>query len=323
MQSTPEHGVVSYAQKTFRAIDVGDGCDGRWAAHLRTLFPQAEGWLTDDGRTAEGSLRARKLFEEHLPELVPLLDRLAEQVDRPAAETFLTMAALKPFFSGCTQTGSNGRLLRNYDFAPDKCEATIVHSLFLRPIIGMQEVGWGLLDGMNDAGLAVSLTFGGRSLAAPGFAVNVVLRYLLETCQTVTEAVERLRKIPIMIPWNVTLIDADRAVTVYLGPDIELTEAPDACAANHQHLPVSEEDERTTRTQQRLAAIRASGGDVSAMLRPPLYESRFGDGYGTLYTADYQPAQRRVTYYWPGETWEQSFDHYTVGSRSITFVDHR
>ena len=258
-----------------------------------------------------------------MPELLPLLDRLVEQVDRPAAETFLTMAALRPFFSGCTQTGSNGRLLRNYDFPPDECEATIVRSLFLRPIIGMQEVGWGLLDGMNDAGLAVSLTFGGRSLAGPGFAVNVVLRYLLETCQTVTEAVERLRKIPIMIPWNVTLVDADRAVTVYLGPDIELTEAPDACAANHQHLPVSEQDERTTRTQQRLAAIRASGADVSAMLRPPLYESRFDDGYGTLYTADYQPKQRRVTYHWPGQTWEQSFDRYTPGSRSITLVDHR
>jgi len=27
----------------------------------------AEGWLTDDGRTAEGALRARRLFEEHLP----------------------------------------------------------------------------------------------------------------------------------------------------------------------------------------------------------------------------------------------------------------
>lgn len=26
-------------------------------------------------------------------------------------------AALRPFFSGCTQAGSNGRLLRNYDFA--------------------------------------------------------------------------------------------------------------------------------------------------------------------------------------------------------------
>ena len=126
-----------------------------------------------------------------------------------------------------------------------------------------------------------------------------------------------------MLPWNVTLVDAGRPVTVYLGPDIELTEAPDACAANHQHLPLSEEDERTTRTQQRLAAIRAAGGDVSAMLRPPLYESRFDDGYGTLYTADYQPTQRRVTYHWPGQTWEQSFDRYSAGSRSITLVDHR
>ena len=83
---------MSEIQKTFRALDMGDGSDGRWAAHLRTLFPRAEGWLTDDGRTADGALRARKLFEEHMPELVPLLDRLAEQVDRPAAGTFLTMA---------------------------------------------------------------------------------------------------------------------------------------------------------------------------------------------------------------------------------------
>ena len=309
--------------KTFRAIDVGDGSDGRWAAHLRTLFPEVEGWLTDEGRTAAGGLRARALFEQCLPELVPLLDRLAKQVDHPAAPALLTMAALKPFFSGCTQTGRAGRLLRNYDFRPDECEATIVRSDFLRPVIGMQEGGWGLLDGMNDAGLAVSLTFGGRPLAGPGFAVNIVLRYLLETCTTVTEAVDRLRTIPIMVPWNVTLVDADRAVTVYLGPDIELTEAPDACAANHQHLPVSEAEERSSRTQRRLAAIRAAGPDVSAMLRPPLYESTFDDGYGTLYTADYQPTQRRVSYLWPDQTWEQSFDRYTTGSRTITLVDPR
>jgi hypothetical protein len=82
-----------------------------------------------------------------MPELVPLLDRLAEQTGRPAAGAFLTMAALKPFFSGCTQAGGNGRLLRTYDFPPDECEAVIVRSRFLRPVIGMQEVGWGLLDG--------------------------------------------------------------------------------------------------------------------------------------------------------------------------------
>jgi predicted choloylglycine hydrolase len=78
----------------------------------------------------------------------------------------------------------------------------------------MQEGGWGLLDGINDAGLAVSLTFGGRMAQGPGFAIVIVLRYLLETCDTVTEAVERLRTIPVMIPQNVTLVDAERATTV-------------------------------------------------------------------------------------------------------------
>jgi predicted choloylglycine hydrolase len=298
-------------------MDGGDGSDGRWAGHLETLWPAADNWLTDEGRTPEGAARARKLFDEHMPELAPLLDRLAEQLDRPNAGTLLTMAAIRPFFSGCTQTGGNGRLLRNYDFPVDECEGTIVRSDFLRPVIGMQEGGWGLLDGMNDAGLAVSLTFGGRKVQGPGFAIIIVLRYLLETCETVTEAVERLRTIPIMVPQNVTLVDAERAVTVYVGPDIELIEAPDACAANHQHLPVPDDEERGSRTQERLATIRESGADLPAMLRPPLYRAGFDDGWGTVYTADYRPGDGQVTYHWPSQSWEQSFGRFVPETRSI------
>jgi predicted choloylglycine hydrolase len=308
---------MTQLHKTFRTLDGGDGSDGRWAGHLETLWPAADNWLTDEGRTPEGAARARKLFEKHMPELAPLLDRLAKQLDRPTAGTLLTMAAIRPFFSGCTQTGGNGRLLRNYDFPVDECEGTIVRSDFLRPVIGMQEGGWGLLDGMNDAGLAVSLTFGGRKVQGPGFAIIIVLRYLLETCETVTEAVERLRTIPIMVPQNVTLVDAERAVTVYVGPDIELTEAPDACAANHQHLPVPDDEERGSRTQERLAAIRESGADLSAMLRPPLYRAGFDDGWGTVYTADYRPDEGRVTYHWPSQSWEQSFGRFDSETRSI------
>lgn len=314
---------MSQVEKTFRAIDVGDGSDGRWAGHLRSLRPEADRWLADEGRTPEGAERARRQFDEHMPELAPLLDRLAGQVDKPEAETLLTMAAIRPFFSGCTQTGSVGRLLRNYDFPPDECEGTIVRSHFLRPVLGMQEAGWGLLDGMNDAGLVVSLTYGGREVHGPGFAIPIVLRYLLETCETVSEAVERLRQIPIMIPQNVTLVDAEQAVTVYVGPDIELTKAPDACAANHQHLPVSDEEERSSRTQERLATIRQSGPDVAAMLRAPLYQTRYDDGWGTLYTADYQPGEKRVTYHWPGESWEQYFDRFTTGTRSVVLTGHQ
>ncbi|WP_308408009.1 C45 family peptidase [Streptomyces mayonensis] len=130
---------------------------------------------------------------------------------------------------------------RNYDLRPDQCEGTIVSSCCLRPEIGMQDVLWGLLDGMNDAGLAVSLNWGGRSVHGRGFAILIVVRYLLETCDTVDEALDRLRSLPVAIPQNLTLVDPAKAATVFLGPDMPPTPAPDACAANHQHLPVTDE----------------------------------------------------------------------------------
>jgi predicted choloylglycine hydrolase len=108
-------------------------------------------------------------------------------------------------------------------------------------------------------------------------------------------------------------------VTVFVGPDISPTAAPDACAANHQHLPVTDEQERALRSQERLRAIRAAGADdVAAMLKPPLYQSVDEQGSRTLYTAHYRPVEGRVTYYWPGESWQQSFGDFTPGSRTVT-----
>ncbi|MFE5053545.1 C45 family autoproteolytic acyltransferase/hydrolase [Streptomyces sp. NPDC056637] len=308
---------MSHYVKTFHAIEIGDGTDGRWAAHVRSVIVKAEDWLTEEGRTPEGAAQARQLFDTHMPELVPVLDRLADQLDSPDARTLLTMATVRPFFSGCTQIGDDGTLLRNYDFAPEHCEGTIVSSQFLRPVIGMQEAGWGLLDGMNDAGLAVSLTFGGRFVDGPGFAIPLVLRYLLETCRTVDEAIDRLRTIPIAIPQNVTLVDEHQSRTVYVGPDISMIEAHDACAANHQHLPVSDEQERTTRTQARLAAVQTAGVDVPSMLRPPLYQCSYDQWLGTVHTAHYRPAEGRVTYHWPGEHWEHTIVGFTPGARTV------
>ena len=167
--------------------------------------------------------------------------------------------------------------------------------------------------------LAVSLTFGGREVHGPGFAVPIVLRYLLETCDTVGEALGRLASTPVAIPQNLTLVDAERAVTVYVGPDMPMTEAPDACAANHQLRPVSDAQERATRTGQRLAAVRATDpADVAAMLRPPLHKSDYDGGLGTVYTAHYRPGAGQVSYHWPDmEPWTQSFGAFVPGERSV------
>lgn len=309
---------VGALRKTFQAMDVGDGSDGRLGDAIRDLWPHAEAALTGEARTPAGAAVARQRFEQHMPELVPALDQLAAQLDRPWGETFLTLAAVRPFFAGCTQIGAAGTLLRNYDFDPDDVQGVIAHSRFLRPVIGMLDGGWGLLDGMNDAGLAMSLTFGGRFTHGPGFAIPIVLRYLLETCDTVDEALAKLAVIPISIPQNVTLADARHAVTVYTGPDIAMTTAPDACATNHQHLPVPDEQEQFTHTQERLSAVRAAQIDVAAMLTPPIYQVKYAEGLGTVYTARYRPSDGRITYYWPGESGEQSFDEFAPGARTVT-----
>ena len=99
-------------------------------------------------------------------------------------------------------------LVRNYDYAPSRFEGVVQSTAWGRHrVIGMSDCLWGLLDGMNDAGLAVSLTFGGRRVLGDGFGIPVVVRYLLETCATVAEARAALGHVPVNLAHNLTLVD--------------------------------------------------------------------------------------------------------------------
>ena len=70
---------------------------------------------------------------------------------------------------------------------------------------------WGLLDGINDAGLAISLTFGGRPQVGEGFGIPLIIRYVLETCRNTGEAMRALRRIPVQMSYNVTALDQEGA----------------------------------------------------------------------------------------------------------------
>ncbi|WP_129842199.1 C45 family peptidase [Streptomyces sp. RFCAC02] len=315
---------------TFRAVDAGDGSDGRWAQAALAVWDKTMSWFGGE-RSPEEAAHARQLFDSHLPELVPVRDQLAARLagaGAPVAEVgaAMTQTVFRPLFSGCTQSATGGALVRNYDFHPDVCEGTVVRSHFLRPVLGTQDSGWGLLDGVNDAGLAVSLTFGGRPAFRPGLSIVIIVRYLLETCDTVGQALGTLGSLPFATAHNLTLVDrTGAAATVHTGPDIGVVRTSDGCAANHQHTPVPAEQERVTRTGERLAAIRAAAeagapdAVVAALLRPPLYSTAYEDHLGTLYTADYRPAEGSVTYHWPGESaWRQSLDSFRPGERTVT-----
>ena len=129
-----------------------------------------------------------------------------------------------------------------------------------------------------------------------------------------------LCRIPVHMSYNVTALDRDGSrSTVYLAPDRPAVTSR-SVATNYQGkvewAPYAAAI-RTVERQERLEDLLAAGADaasvVAACLRPPLYATRFGEGFGTLYTAEYRPAEGLARYYWSGQTWEHSLDRLGPG----------
>jgi len=294
----------------------------RWKALFDATWPAYRDWYLREGDDARPDLEtATAALARYMPELVPTHSRMVELAggDEVAAR-MLTMWNAPAFLPACSQavlTGSTPTLCRNYDYSPDLWEQTIYTSAFTgRKVIGTGDCLWGLLDGMNDAGLVVSLTFGGRPGSGPGFAIPLVVRYLLEVAGTAGEARELLRGLPIAMSYNLTVVDASgETFTAFVAPgqEPEFTAAP--VATNHRGLvPEYPERARFLRSVPRLNRLTelvaqdlAAEDLAAAFLADPLYNREYSRGFGTLYTALYRPVERVVEYHWPDMTWRRGF----------------
>ena len=139
-----------------------------------------------------------------MPELVPIYEQLVALAGADAdAAAMLALGDPPPFIVGCSQAVAPDRdsghpvLIRNYDYDPRLFEATVYRTRWsARRVLGTGDCLWGLVDGVNDDGLAASLTFGGRQTIGEGFGVPLVMRYVLETCGGVTAATDVQRRLP-------------------------------------------------------------------------------------------------------------------------------
>ena len=306
------------------------GDDAGMAGHIRAVWPPFRRWWQDGANARPGLDEARARLEQHMPELVPTWQRLTGMLgEDPVAGAALALWNPPPFLTGCSQAAvlpGGPALLRNYDWDYRLFDATVARTTFGgRRVLGMLDCLWGLLDGVNDAGLALSLTFGGRPQVGEGFGIPLVIRYVLQVCDTVEQAVKALRRIPVHMSYNVTALDRHGSrATVYLAPDRPAQVTGRAVATNHQGqvewAPYAAAI-RTVERQEQLEELLAAGADVpavaAALLRPPLYATKFGAGFGTLYTAEYRPAEGLARYYWPGQTWTHALDRLGPGSIQV------
>ena len=235
--------------------------------------------------------------------------------------------------AGCSQavwTRYSPILVRNYDYDPRLCEGVILKSNWHgTKVIASSDCLWGVLDGMNEHGLVVSLSFGGKDEVGVGFGIPIILRYILEFCKYTQEAVDVLLRIPTHMAYTVTVMDAYTQVqTVELSPNTLGVCSRIPIAVNHQgeleltkYALFSKSYERKQYLIEILYdPLTSIESFVNAFSYDPLFVSNYEGGFGTLYTAIYNPLFRSMEYRWPyALNMIQSFSYFEEKHVLVTY----
>jgi predicted choloylglycine hydrolase len=298
-----------------------------WATQFERTWPAYEKWFLKEGESRRPTLGdCRTRLERHMPELVPIWERLIELAGGSEdAARMLSLYRPTPYITGCSQAvwlRDEPMLVRNYDYHPSAFEGTFLHSTWsgTRTLVS-SDCLWGVVDGINEHGLVVSLAFGGRREVGDGFGIPLILRYVLETGRSVADAIAILERVPSHMSYNVSLLDAsgDRAVAA-VAPDRSTSILREDVATNHQRAFEWSRYDQFTRSAEREEYLEGllADDDLTAeeftrrFLRAPLYNTRYDRAFGTLYTAAYLPREGSVRYLWPGGQVDQSIETFQV-----------
>jgi predicted choloylglycine hydrolase len=297
-------------------------------------WPAYKVWLASKTAiTAPNLASSVAALEYYMPEMMPTYYRLCALVNADEIMAkFLTGFQPPAYISACAQAVSNDsviQLVRNYDYHPSLLEGNLLMTSWNgKKVIAMSDCLIGVLDGMNEDGLTISLTFGGRNIVGVGFGIPFIIRYVLEFCSTLEQAVAVLIRIPCHMSYNVTVIDrSGNFKTILLSPDRFPVVTDAAFTTNHQSFIDWQENALNNNTINRSVfledLLRNRGLNTTTLsdmfLIKPLYNSLFKEGFGTLYTSIYRPREGFMQLRWPGENLTQSFIHFAEGSKIITF----
>lgn len=306
--------------------------DFKWQKLFHERWPAYKAWLDASGTDYNSKVSIAAL-KNYMPELLNTHDYLCNLVRADeAAVCFLTGFQPPGYASACSQavsTKNTLQLVRNYDYHADRFEGVLLNTAWNgKAVIASSDCLMGVLDGMNEDGLVVSLTFGGRKIVGFGFGVPFILRYILEFCSTVHDAVNVLLHVPSHMSYNVTMVDKSGTVkTVQIAPDRKAVVTDAAFTTNHQGASNWAKNTDHNETATRAIFLENSlesgiSGDslTNSFLHVPLYNQNYMQGMGTLYTAAYYPETGAMQLLWPGQHMNQSFDNFVECQRLITYT---
>jgi predicted choloylglycine hydrolase len=307
----------------------------KWQKLFQRHWPAYRMWYLRKSKAYSPDLRTcRAQLKKHMPEFYPTYLALCKLAGPdPAAHRFLTGYRPPRYMSGCAQivNEKEAQLVRNYDFDPKLSEGTLLHSAWNGlAVIAMGDSLIGVVDGMNENGLVVSLTFGGRKAVGDGFGIPFILRYVLEFCATLEEAVAVLLRIPSHMSYNIMLMNRlGEHRLVQVSPDSAPLVTDLSASTNHQgkvdwpeHAAFTKTIERELYLHEMLAKEEFTSDQIAkAFLKAPLFNRKYSKGFGTIYTAVYRPKEGLLQLMWPGITLHQTFADFSEGITTINYSE--
>lgn len=286
----------------------------KWLDFYHRVDKSYQQWFLKEGDIKRPSLEeCKQALETYMPELVPMWQHLIQltNADEQTAR-LLSLYCPTPYINGCSQavwSRYSPVLVRNYDYSPSLNEGRILKSKWHETsVIASTDCLWGVLDGINEHGLCVSLAYGGSEVVGVGFGIPLILRYVLEFCQTTQQALTVLAKIPTNMAYNVTLIDASfDTATIELSPIVAPSISHIPFAVNHQgnfelsnYAMFSRSYERKQAIIERLSEpLTTIESFIDSFEYEPLFASDYQNNFGTLYTAVYNPQLKAMEVRWP------------------------
>ena len=230
---------------------------------------------------------------EHMPELLDELRGIAGgggfEAD-PLNALVLTLDA-EPACSVLAVSGrhtADGKTLfgRNYDFYTSFRDFITLYRTYpagALASLGCSDIFVGREDGVNEAGMAIAMTFVGYDSDQPGVMFHLAVRAVLDHCHNVQEAVSLLESLPHVRNNNYLVADADGQIAIVeAGPqNVTTVYAPEGFAAvtNHfQFSPYERIEKRPINSEPRLRNLKewfnkrdgyVSSDNVKAILSDP------------------------------------------------------
>lgn len=244
----------------------------------------------------------RPVYARYYPELLEELRGLADGQgcdERELQAVLFSMYAIPPACAcSCLAVVGGGEALfgRNSDFLVEledyntnvSCRFADAGYAYTGSTTAFLE----LEDGVNQRGLAVGLTSVPGVRIRPGFQVGLLLRWLLEKCGTVEEALEAIRTLPLGSAFTLTLADAsgDAAAAEYDGARLAVERPRNpgirfVFAVNAFHLPgmpPASPGADDWQAERRYKTMRAALAGLDGPPTVDFVERLLSGGYGFL-----------------------------------------